>query len=179
MSRYQVVAAVLTLAVGNSAQGSTYDSCILQFVQSTSSEAAVIAIKESCIRTVEAPLPSLAVQSLLSGSHTRYGKMPSPETGGAIYVTLNNNSDYTVTELVMEVVDKKTKVTEHYVLRLFPPPFPPGAVFSSFHTDLTRMEMLGPGRHEFYFAVSQTARDTNKWTDAYACNFVSAKGFRD
>jgi len=168
------------LALALSALASSYDNCVLQHMQGVSSDDAAISIKEACIRTVEEPIPTPAMKSLLKSASAVYGKVPPYDPpGGALYVSLNNNSGYTITVLVFEVLDKKTNAIERYVIRLFVAPPPPGVIGRIFPKDQTKMELIPPGPSEFYFAIRQTTRDPNKWGAAYGWKIVSAKGFRD
>jgi hypothetical protein len=110
-----------------------------------------------------------------------YGKLPSLVGGSGLYISVNNNSGYTITELVLEIVDKKTHQTERYVVRLFPfPPPPPqsGVIELGYGPDKTPAMMIVPGPREFYVRINQSVRDPKKWNDTYDWNIVSAKGFR-
>jgi hypothetical protein len=178
-------AAAMAAVIGSSstAEASEFDACVLQHMQGVTSDTAATSIKEACLRTVEIALPAEALQTLATararyGSLPSFGPLPSNEGDAGLIITLNNNTGYTITELIVSIEDQKTHASTPYIIRLFPYLPPPG-VIRGLPSDETTIEMLRPGQHQFYAAISERARDPNKWGDAYAWEIASAKGFRD
>ena len=140
---------MLTLAgcagtFGGAAVASPFDTCVLQHMQGVTSDVAAVSVKEACLHTTETPLPDSALQTLMT-MQAGYGKLPSPEGGQGLYVSINNNSGYTITELVLQIEDKRTHETERYVVRVFPSPPPPGAIALGYGPDRTLAMMIAPG----------------------------------
>jgi hypothetical protein len=176
----RIGAVVLALTLGQPAVASPFDTCVLQHMQGVTSDVAAGSVKEACLRTSETPLPNTALQTLTT-MRAVYGKLPPGERGAGLYMSFNNDSGYTITELVLEIQDKTTDARERYVVRLFPfPPSPPrpGVIDLGYGPDRTPAMMIAPGPREFYVRIKQSVRDPKKWADVYAWGIVSAKGFR-
>lgn len=172
-----VGALALALTFGRPAVASPFDTCVLQHMQGVTSDVAAGSVKEACLRTAETPLPDTALQTLMT-MRAVYGKLPPGASGAGLYISFNNNSGYTITELVLEIQDKTTHARERYVVRLFPfPPSPPPVIDMGYGPDRTPAMMIAPGPREFYVRINQSLRDPKKWNDAYEWNIVSAKGF--
>ena len=145
-------------------------------------EIAAVSIKESCLRTVMMPLPDKAFETL-AAAKAGFGPLPNYVGGSGLYFFLNNVSGYTITELTIQVENLKTHDHTDYVIRSFPDtphPMSGGVILGApVYRDPTQIESLGPGRHEFYSAVDETAPDAKKWGNSFGWRLVAAKGFRD
>ena len=132
------------------AAASSFNQCILDHMQGATSDLAALSIKEACIHASEKQLPDDALNTLMT-SAAGFGILPFPsQDKSGLYVTLNNNSGYTITELVIEITDKKTKAPERYVIRLFPFVSAPGVIMGA-PSDRTIDEMIPPGASPVLF----------------------------
>jgi hypothetical protein len=177
MLRISAAVAVAAMAWG-SALGSEFDACVLQHMQGVTSDLAASSVKEACLRMVEKPLPAEALQ-VLNTARAGFGALPSYVGGMGLYISLNNNSGYTITELTIGVHDKKTGNVTSYVIRIFPFVPPPGVIAMGQPRDPTIQEMIAPGERQFYARISETARDPKKWNTEYSWSVAAAKGFPD
>jgi hypothetical protein len=157
---------------------SEFDVCVLQHMQGTTSDLGALSIKEACLRTTETPLPSEVLQTL-GTARAAFGKLPFSDGGFGLFITLNNNTGYTITELTIGIEEKKTQVTVPYVVRTFPFVPPPGVIISGLPKDPTILKMIGPGQRQFYTPITETTRDAKNWGEAYDWMMLSAKGFRN
>jgi hypothetical protein len=174
-----LLAATVAVATTSASAAPAFDTCILDHMQGVTSDLAAIAVKEACIRATEEPLPDAMLQTLMS-ARAWYEKLPMPdETEMGLYIRLNNNSGFRLTELVVRVTNIKTQEAEDYVVRRFPYIPPPGSFFSGPPPDRTVEEIIGPGNREFFLTVNQKARDTQSWGATYSWDIVSAKGLKD
>jgi hypothetical protein len=81
-------------------------------MRDVTSDKAAIAIKESCLRAVEVPIPPEAVNALSTGSLASYEQAPALEGGAGLYIVLNNQSGYALTELTIAVQEKKNSTVQ-------------------------------------------------------------------
>jgi hypothetical protein len=159
---------------------SPLDACVLERMPAATSDRAAIAIKEACIRTVESPLAESAIVQL-AGAKAAFGSLPRfvSGDGNGLYVTLNNNSGYTITELTVSITNLKTKHVERYVVRRFSSPPAPGVIAMGPPSDPTILQMIRPGLSSFYFPVSETLPASTQFTDVFQWDIDAAKGFPD
>jgi hypothetical protein len=104
---------------------SDFDKCVLEHMPGVTSDLAASSVKEACIRTVETLLPTEALLTLRN-ARAAFGQLPHYEGGFGLYMTLNNNSGYTITELSIEIVNKQNPGGILYAIRNFPFIPPPG-----------------------------------------------------
>jgi len=180
--RHSIVVATALVGIGpattTQAAGPSFDQCILDHMQGATSDLAAVSIKEACIHANEKQIPDDALETLMT-SKAGFGSLPFPnQTKSGLYVTLNNNSGYTLTELVIEITDKNTKAAERYVIRLFPFVPAPGVIMGA-PLDKTTLEMVPPGPRQFYIEINQTVKTASHWFDFYDWNLISAKGFEN
>lgn len=167
----------MTIASTSLAMASEFDKCVLQNMRGVTSDLAAASVKESCLRTVEMQLPKEALQTFQTAT-ARFGQLPSYVGGVGLYITVNNNSGYTITEITMAIENKKTRTDVSYVIRDFPFVPPPGVIAMGPPRDPTLLKMIGPGYREFYTPINET-RNPNEWGNFFSWTLISAKGFRD
>src|SRR5262249_45151116 len=146
-----------SLSVANSG----YDTCVLEHMQGETSDQAAFAVKEACIHASERQLPDEALQTLMT-SRATFSEAPVGWGDSGLYITINNNSGYTLTELVVEIVNKKTEDSERYVVRSFPNVHP-GEIVSGLPSDRTVWEMIKPGLAHFFLPIRQTTENPSTW----------------
>jgi hypothetical protein len=171
------VAALAATLMEGAAGASEFDKCVLQHMQGVTSDLAAASIKEACLRTVETQLPEEAVKAL-AGATAAFGQLPSYVGGFGLYITLNNHSGYTITELSIEIENEKTHEHVTYAVRNFPFVPPPGAIMDP-PRDPTIEKMIGPGQRVFYTPINQTTADVMKWHELFSWQITSVKGFSD
>jgi hypothetical protein len=160
------------------ATASEFDQCVLQHMQGITSDLAAASVKESCLRTVETQLPHEALDAFKTAG-AAFGQLPAFAEGGfGLYITLNNTSGYTITELTIQIDDNRTNSHATYVIRDFPFVPPPGTIMG-LPRDPTLLKMIGPGPRKFYTAINETTRDVTEWHNRYDWSLISAKGFRE
>jgi hypothetical protein len=173
------VVAAAGVSLHDVATASEFDQCVLQHMQGVTSDLAAASVKESCLRTVETQLPHEALDVFKTAT-AAFGQLPAFAEGGVgLYITLNNNSGYTITELTISIDDKRANSHVPYIIRDFPfVPTPPGIIMGP-PRDPTRLKVIGPGPRTFYTAINETTSNVNEWNDRYRWSLISAKGFRD
>jgi hypothetical protein len=176
-SAFLLVVATAITSLQGTALASEFDKCVLQHMQGVTSDLAASSIKEACLRTVETQLPDEALKAL-SGATAAFGQLPALVGGAGIYITLNNTSGYTITELSITIENKKTHAFVTYPVRYFPFVPPPGVIMGP-PRDPTLEKMIGPGQRAFYTPINQTTDDVTKWGELYGWDFTAAKGFKD
>jgi hypothetical protein len=174
-----IICASTTLLPYLTATASEFDKCVLQHMQGVTSDLAAASIKESCLRTVETGLPRDALDTF-HDARAAYGQLPAYDLGGfGLYITLNNRSGYTITEITLQIVDKKTLISTLYKVRDFPFVPPPGVISMGPPRDPTLLKMIGPGIRQFYTRINETTSSVDDWNNRYAWALASAKGFKD
>lgn len=96
-----------------------------------------------------------------------------PQSGSQLIVELDNQTGFTVSELVLAVVGKSDGRTTEYTKRWFAS----GPVYGEIK-DKTPFLLLRAGRTRFVQPISETATNPKAFVDAYSWNVVSAKGFK-
>jgi outer membrane murein-binding lipoprotein Lpp len=87
------------------ASAASFNGCVLENMRGINSDLAAESIKESCLRKVSRPLPDLTG---LSESKAGYGQIYGYlERSFGLYITLNNSTSYTITEITMRSGIKK------------------------------------------------------------------------
>ena len=158
---------------------SEFDQCVLQHMQGATSDLAATSVKESCLRTVEVPLAEDTVAALTgAGNQAHFWQFPASAFGGgtgALAITLNNVSGYTLTELSIMVLTKETGKSETYRVRSFPN-YPPNALVG-LPRDPTILKKIEPGKHEIYVPIAEVADPTKFWA-SHNWGITAAKGFQ-
>jgi hypothetical protein len=169
----QAFGVCLSLATAGQAAASTFDQCVLEHMQGVTSDKAAIAIKESCLHTVAAPLPPEVLNALSAGSQASYGEAPANQEGGAgLYITLNNQSGYDLTELTIEVGDKNDPtVRDRYRVDRFSRV--PQSIIELRHPypDPIDNGVIRSGIREIFVRIGKWNESSSNW------GFVAAKGF--
>jgi hypothetical protein len=161
----------LSLAIVSQAGASTFDQCVLERMRAVTSDKAAIAIKESCLRAAEVPLPPEAVNALSTGSLASYEQAPALEGGAGLYIVVNNQSAYVLTELTIEVSEKKNPtVQDRYKAdRFWPVPHPHNSLVGPYPDPIDN-ETIRSGMREIFVRIG-------KWDQSSVWSIVAAKGF--
>ena len=101
----------------------SFNSCVLDGIKGVTTDMVAQTVKEACIRTVEVPLPPVDILTLRSSATAAYGQFTKyPEDEFGLFISLNNKSPYTLTEMHITVKDKKTnKIQYIYNKSIFGP----------------------------------------------------------
>jgi hypothetical protein len=139
----------------------------------------VVAVKESCIRTVEVPLPASAI-SMLSSATAAYGQLygyfdGNDEKPFGLYIKVNNLGPYTITEMRINIENKKIREKNTYIINIFLEPNPPIGIMAP-PADRTTLMRLPPGLHAFVVFIKERPKDNN-FGEYYSWDVESAKGF--
>jgi len=167
------LAVIVGCALSLSAQASEFDDCVLHHMSKVTSDEAALSIKEACLRNVEKPIPAHVLASGLAGATATFGQSPRYSGVYGLYITLNNNTGYTITELSLRVDSTETNVSTTYRIRDFSNASGRG------EKDRTILEMIPPGTRYFFTPINETARDAMELQPHYSWSVVAAKGFRD
>lgn len=153
----------------------TYGDCVLKHMQGTTSEAAAYAVKGACIRAAEFAINTVGLDAISSGT-AAYWRSPYADGRWGLFITINNNSAYTFSELVLQIITKSSKAVDYYALRAFPR-VTPGMTFVGSPKDPSVELTLTPGLHTFYAPIRETTTDPSKWGGTHAWGIVGAMGF--
>jgi len=130
-------------------------------MRGVASDKAAIAIKKSCLRAVEVPLPTEAVSALSTKSRASYDQALAPP-GGGLRISLNNESGYTLTELTISVYDKNNPADQdRYTVNRF---------WQLPHQTLQPNQTAESGMYEIIVPIG-------KWDQSSTWGIVAAKGF--
>jgi len=155
----------------------SFSTCLLDHLKGTTSDLAAVSVKEACLRKAERPF-----EAVVTPANARYGLIhnaPGASSYG-LYLTLNNATPYTITEIVLTLTDKESRREDSYVVRSFPPSFMDDAAASSTAPDPTVHMMLPPGPHSFTVETGDLAlTDPDRFSDSYDWKVTSVKGFVD
>jgi hypothetical protein len=158
----------ITCLAITSVSASQFDQCVLDVMKGVTSDIAAVSIKEACIRKTEVPIPTSLLLSGLPNSRASYGAFVDGSSG--LFVTINNNTGYTISELTITVANKKNGHATTYTKQLF---VSPNAVSTA---DRTVFMLIGPGMRIFMVNVSETAKDQKDFFENYGWDIVSGKG---
>lgn len=174
-----LIALLITALWSGYSYGSVLDQCVLEHMQGIKSNAAAYDIKLACLRQVSKKFPTDSLAAF-TNAKARYGELQFPDHGSyGLYVTFNNNSGYTFTQVTIAVTNKRTSATARYVVHNFAPPEPPGAIAAGPPLDPTENDRMGLGLHTFSFKIEEAAPSASAWYSTYSWEVISAKGFRD
>jgi hypothetical protein len=155
--------------------GDSYSSCVLSNMKGVTNDLAAQAVQEICLRKASFPLIDLEP---LKSSTAAYGQIRgSLDQRFGLYVTVDNKSDYTLTEISIAVAHKKSNARNTYVAHSFPEPVGQGVIIAGAPKDRTVMMRVAPGRHTFTLPIDETVPDTSKFFDVYTWGIASAKGY--
>jgi len=155
----------------------SFEGCVLENMRGISSNLAAESVKEACLRKASVALNF----SEWLKARAQYGQIYgyTGEQHFGLYVSFTNSSRYTITEMTIVIVDKKTKETNTYTARSFPAPLAPGTIIAGLAPDKTLGMRMPPGKCSFTLTIGETAPDPNKFFDQYAWDITSVKGFVD
>jgi hypothetical protein len=155
---------------------SSFDECVLAHMKGVNSDAAALAIKESCLSSVSKPLVDI---SPLAQSSAQYGEIFGSigRRHFGLYIHLRNNTPFTITEVGIEIQEVKTQKANFYNLRYFSPPVEPGVILGGPPSDPTSEMQLGRGESLFTMEVNESIDNSMDFFKRYRWDIVSAKGF--
>jgi hypothetical protein len=166
-----------TLEQKQAESGSSYSSCVLNNMKGVTNDLAAQAVQETCVRKASYPISDLAsLEASSAGYGQIYGSL-DPRFG--LYITVDNTSDYTLTEISVAVRDKKTNVQNVYIADKFPEPVGRGILNAGPPRDRTTQMRLPPGRRTFTLPIDEVVPENGKFFDRYTWGIVGAKGFSD
>jgi hypothetical protein len=158
-----------------SESGDSYSSCVLSNMQGVTNDLAAEAVQEICLRKASFALSDLGP---LKNSTAGYGQIRGYlDQRFGLYVTVDNKTDYTLTEISIAVVHKKSGAQNTYVAHSFPEPVGQGVLITGAPKDRTTIMRLAPGRHTFTLSIDETAPDISKFFDVYTWGIAGAKGY--
>jgi hypothetical protein len=155
----------------------SYSSCVLSNMKGVTNDLAAQAVEEICLKKASQPIFDT---DLFKGSTAGYGQINGYlDQRFGLHVTVDNKSGYTLTELSILVVHKKTNATKTYVAHSFPEPVGPGVIISGAPKDRTTLMRLASGRHTFTLPIDETMTDSSKFFDTYTWGIGAAKGYAE
>lgn len=168
-SRVQATETAIQAIKSRTSYAGSFSGCLLDTMRSANGSGAAVAaaIEQSCMTVASAPLPSEAIDAMSHSSTAQYGQLPS-HAGSAksgLYVTLQNSSQYTVTELTVFVTDGDGK-QRTLITRTFDLPFALGAP-----TDPSDRFRAPPGVKYFVIPDVLAPKEVRSW------GILSAKGY--
>jgi len=86
---------------------------------------------------------------------------------------------YTLTEIAIDVVNRKSKARNSYTAHSFPTPVARGVIVAGAPKDRTLLMRLAPGRKTFTLQIDETVPDGTKFFEVYDWGIVGAKGYVD
>ena len=147
----------------------SFNSCVLDGIKGVTTDMVAQTVKEACIRTVEVPLPPVDILTLRSSATAAYGQFTKyPEDEFGLFISLNNKSPYTLTEMHITVKDKKTNESNTYITNLFLAPQTVGITAPTNH--------LPPGLRKFVVLIKERPKDNN-FGEYYYWDIESVKGY--
>src|SRR5262249_11820341 len=87
-----------------------YSDCVLNNMKGVTNDLAAQAVEESCLRKASV---ALSAGDAFKGATAGYGQLPRDQRFG-LYVTLDNKSHYTLTEISIRVTNRKTNEQNTY-----------------------------------------------------------------
>lgn len=167
---------LVSLSIDPLAKRVTYSNCILAHMQGVTSNSAAIAIKQSCIVNAESPIAPASL-AFLNGASAVFAASPWRDGTTGLYITINNNSPYTVTQIDLYVENKTTKQRATYFVRDLIPATPGGGMIVAMPSNSGVAYSLPPGLETFYVPIRETAPNSAEWGATYGWGFLGAKGF--
>lgn len=162
------------LAINNIRESINYDDRVLSNLRNSNSDLIAESLKEACLRNVSVVIPNID----FSDSKAYYGQLYGEITAKyGLYLNINNLTGYTITELVISITEKKTNSSNFYTVTQFQPPVGQGVLISGQPKDITKIEMLTPGMHQFTLPLVEYEARQTAFFNRYQWGVASAKGF--
>jgi hypothetical protein len=153
----------------------SFSGCVIENMKGITSNLAAESVKEACLRKVSVELNINDWPKTTAGYGQIHGYVREQIFG--LYVNVTNNSQYTITEMTIEIMDRKTKEKNVYAARLFLSPLPAGTILAGQPPDKTVLMQMPPGTHTFTLKTTEAVNDPNKFFEQYGWDIVSIKGF--
>ena len=143
-----------------------YTDCVLDNVKGALTDQAVYAIKEACLKKASQPLP-LDVLPNVTGT-LAIGR-PNFSSLNALYITLRNSTQYTIT--FVEVSVNTGSGVHFYQISRFDQVPGPGVISVGPPIDVTSVEKILPFSSSYFYYPADEAITKAEW------NIVAASGF--
>ena len=147
------------------------DDCTLENMRGVTSDAAAKFIRESCLGKISSPIPTEELKIATKGA---IGK-DQYSTSNAFYLTLENNTPYALTEIMVRIVTGNgSKTSEYRVTRFLQIYTGPGIVTGLPPDPASYMQIKPFSTIYFSFPVNENPDKNEKWS----FGVFSAKGYR-
>lgn len=131
MARWDLAIPLLLLAwttafAADNHSAHPFEECVLDHMRGVSSDAAALAVRQSCLEISSSEFPLATIIRMYDGM--RGGYRPDHNS---IYVTLANNTSLTITSITFSIEQKNDSHSTQYEVRDFyslPDYLPPGAI---------------------------------------------------
>lgn len=152
-----------------------YGDCVLKHMQGVTSDAAAYTVKQTCMRTAETVL-NLATVPFLQHSTAYFWKSPFADGGYGLFITVNNDSYFGITELEIQIEAKDGKPIENYNVRRFFEASPGNLIVGS-PKDPSTTYAIRSGLHTFYVPIRQITNPPDNWFQTYGWSIIGAMGY--
>jgi hypothetical protein len=157
------------------AADASYSSCVLDNMRGVTNDLAAQAVEEICLRKASSALDDL---TRFKGSTAGYGQIYGyTEQRFGLYITVDNQTEFTLTEISIDIANKKSKGRKTYVAHYFPEPVGQGVIITGLPKDRTIAMRLLPGRNTFTLQINENVPEGAKFFDLYDWGIAGAKGF--
>jgi Rap1a immunity proteins len=161
----------------NTAGTHDYDDCILEHMGTAQNESAAYAIQRACISKASIGLTPISTPSDLDATAWAGSFNVINSWNYGLLVRIKNSTSFNITELVVEVSDRKTNKTNEYVIDSFDEPAPTGVIITKLGEPAYRnMIPVGKTRSFFVPASEVTKETTNDFFKRFTWNLRLSKG---